>query len=137
MFPLLVTAAVIVHNGKVLLTKRKADVPYPLLCEFPGGKVEPGEDPRDCIVREIREELAIEVAVTGIYEVVYHKYPERTVLVLAYQCQWLSGEIIDLDVTEHHWAWPCDVGSFELLPADVPLAERICREFSVENFTGL
>lgn len=119
MFPLLVTAAVIVHNGKVLLTKRKADVPYPLLWEFPGGKVEPGEDPRDCIVREIREELAIEVAVTGIYEVVYHKYPERTVLVLAYRCQWLSGVIIDLDVTEHHWAWPCDIRQFELLPAEI------------------
>ena len=137
MYPLLVTAAIIVHNGKVLLTKRKADVPYPLLWEFPGGKVEPGEDPRDCIVREIREELAIEVAVTGIYDVIYHKYPERTVLVLAYRCQWLSGEIIDLDVTGHHWAWPCEIGSFQILPADVPLAVRICREFSGADITGL
>jgi len=137
MFPLLVTAAVIIHNGKVLLTKRKANVPYPLLWEFPGGKVEPGEDPRDCIIREIREELAIEVAVTEIYEVVYHKYPERAVLVLAYQCQWLKGEIIDLDVAEHCWLHPSDLMLFKLLPADIPLAEKICGEFAGADITSL
>jgi 8-oxo-dGTP diphosphatase len=137
MFPLLVTAAVIVHGDKILLTRRKANVPYPLLWEFPGGKVEPREDPRDCIVREIREELAIEVAVMGIYEVIYHRYPERTVLVLAYRCQWLSGEIIDLDVAEHRWVAAGELGMFPLLPADVPLAERIGREFANADFTGL
>ena len=137
MFPLLVTAAVIIHDGKVLLTKRKADVPYPLLWEFPGGKLEPGEDPRDCIVREIREELAIDVAVAGIYEVVYHKYPERTVLVLAYRCQWLKGEIIDLEVTEHRWLRPLDLMRFQLLPADIPLAEKICGEFACADITSL
>jgi 8-oxo-dGTP diphosphatase len=130
MYPLLVTAAVIIQDGRVLLTKRKADVPYPLLWEFPGGKVEPGEDPRDCIVREIREELAIEVTVTRIYDVIYHRYPERTVLVLAYRCQWLSGEIIDLDVTEHRWTHPRDLMKFQLLPADIQLAEKICEEFA-------
>ena len=137
MYPLLVTAAVIIHNGKVLLTKRKADVPYPLLWEFPGGKIEPGEDPRDCMVREIREELAIEVAVTGIYEVIYYKYPERTVLVLAYRCQWLSGEIMNLDVEEHRWMFPRDIRNMELLPADLPLAEKICRELADADFTRL
>ena len=137
MFPILVTAAVIIHNGKVLLTKRKADVPYPLLWEFPGGKIEPGEDPRDCIVREIMEELAIEVAVSGMYEVVYHKYPERPVLVLAYRCQWLDGEITDLDVAEHCWTRPCDLMRFQLLPADIPLAEKICGEFAGADITRL
>ncbi len=130
MFPLLVTAAIIIHDGKVLLTRRKADVPYPLLWEFPGGKVEAGEDPRDCIVREIREELAIDVSVSGIFEVIYHRYPERTVLVMAYRCQWQSGEIVDLDVAEHCWALPCDLTRFTLLPADIPLAEKICAEFA-------
>jgi 8-oxo-dGTP diphosphatase len=137
MFPLLVTVAVIIHNHKVLLTKRKADVPYPLLWEFPGGKVEPGEDPRDCIVREIREELAIDVTVSGIYDVVYHKYPERAVLVLAYRCRWQSGEIIDLDVMEHCWTRPCELMRFQLLPADLPLAEKICGEFADADITRL
>jgi len=137
MYPLLVTAAIIVHEGKVLLTRRKADVPYPLLWEFPGGKVEPAEDPLDCIVREIREELAIQVGVAGIYDVIYHRYPERTVLVLAYRCLWLCGEIIDQEVEEHRWVLPCDLGKFELLPADVQLAEKIRMEFAEAVFTSL
>ncbi|HEX9023152.1 MAG TPA: (deoxy)nucleoside triphosphate pyrophosphohydrolase [Geobacteraceae bacterium] len=128
MFPLLVTAAIIMHEGKVLLTRRKPDVPYPLLWEFPGGKLEAEEDPRDCVVREIREELAIEVSVSGIYEVIYHRYPERAVLVMAYRCQWQSGTIVDLDVAEHRWVSPCELTRFPLLPADIPLAERIRAE---------
>ena len=88
-------------------------------------------------VREIREELAIEVDVLGIYDVIYHRYPERAVLVLAYRCNWLSGEITDLDVLEHFWAPPCDIRKFELLPADIPLAEKICREFADADFTHL
>ena len=121
----------------MLIGRRKPEQKHPLQWEFPGGKVEPGEDPRDCIVREIREELAIEVAVTGIYEVIYYKYPERAVLVLAYRCQWQSGEIIDLDVMEHRWTRPCDLMQFQLLPADIPLAEKICGEFSGADITRL
>ena len=129
MYPLLVTAAIIEHQGKFLLTRRRGDAPYPLFWEFPGGKLEREEDPRDCVVREIREELAIDISVDGIYEVIYHRYPERTVLVLAYRCRWLAGEIVDLEVAEHCWARPEELTQFRLLPADVPLAERICREF--------
>lgn len=128
MFPLLVTAAIIEHGGKILLARRRATSPYPLLWEFPGGKVEPGEDPLDCVVREIREELAITIAVDGIYDVIYYRYPERTVLVLAYRCRWLRGEMADLEVAEHCWVNPADLTGYQLLPADIPLAERISRE---------
>ncbi len=127
---LLVAAAIIVHDGKILLAKRRDDVPYPLLWEFPGGKVDAGEDPRDCVVREIREELAIEIAVEAIYDVVFHRYPERHVLVLAYRCRWLSGEIHDLEVAEHYWADPAEIASFALLPADISLARKISEEFN-------
>ena len=129
MYPLLVTAAVVEHRGRILLARRRENAPYPLLWEFPGGKVEPGEDPHDCIVREMREELAIEVKVEGIYDVVYYRYPERTVLVLAYRCRWLSGEIVDLEVHEHCWVGPEELLEYDLLPADISLAERIAREF--------
>lgn len=129
MTTLLVAAAIIEHNGKLLLARRKSGVPYPLLWEFPGGKVEPGEDPKDCAIREIREELGIEVAVAGIYDSIFHRYPERDVLVLAYRCHWISGEVRDLEVSAHCWVSPADTANFELLPADVPLAQRIALEF--------
>jgi len=130
MTTLLVAAAIIEDGGKILLARRMAGAPYPLLWEFPGGKVEAGEDPRDCVVREIREELAIEIAVDGIYDVIFYRYPERHVLVLAYSCRWLSGEIRDLEVAEHCWVSPDEVVNFDLLPADVPLARRISEDFA-------
>lgn len=129
MLPLIVTAAIIEHDGRILLTRRRSNAPYPLLWEFPGGKLEPEEHPEECIVREVREELAMEVAVLGIYDVVYHRYPERPVLVLAYRCQWLSGELRELDVAGHQWVVPEEVPAFDLLPADFPLAEKIARDF--------
>ena len=128
MLPLLVTAAVIRHNGKLLIARRKADVPYPLLWEFPGGKVEKNEDPRDCVIRELKEELDIDIMVDGIYDVVYYRYPDRPVLVLAYRCRWTGGTVKNLDVTEHYWAIPDELPAFDFLPADLPLIERLVRE---------
>jgi 8-oxo-dGTP diphosphatase len=128
MFPLLVTAALLEERGMVLIARRKDDVPYPLYWEFPGGKVEPDEDPQDAIVREIREELGITVAVQGVYDVIYHRYPERTVLVIVYRCRRLAGTITDLEVTAHQWVPPRELDSFQLLPADVPLARRLAEE---------
>lgn len=133
MMPLLVAAAVIESEGYILLTRRKPDVPYPHLWEFPGGKVEEGEDPRDCVTREIREELGIEIAVTSIYEVVYYRYPERDVLVLAWLCRWTAGRVQNLEVAEHRWVKPSEIPSFDLLPADVSLAQRIAAEFGNEH----
>ena len=135
--PLLVTAAIIEHDGKILLARRREDAPYPLMWEFPGGKLEPFEDPRDCVVREIREELAIEISADTVYDVVYYRYPERTVLVMAYLCRWLSGEIRNLEVAEHSWVLPGEIPAFQLLPADVPLAARISKEFANAGATLL
>lgn len=129
MYPLLVTAAIIEHEGKLLLAKRKPDAPYPHMWEFPGGKIEPMEDPRDCVIREVREELGIGIEVDGIYDVIYHHYPERTVLIMAYRCRWLDGEVRELDVAGYCWVLPDDLLSYSLLPADIPLAERLSMEF--------
>ena len=128
MNPLLVTAAIIRHGGRFLLTRRRSDVPYPDYWEFPGGKLEPDEAPMDCVVRELMEELGISVRVNGIYDVVFHRYPERTVLVIAYRCDWIAGEIKDLEVAAHEWVKPDELVHYRLLPADMPLAARLAKE---------
>lgn len=130
MLPLIVTAAIIEHDGRFLLTQRRPDAPYPLLWEFPGGKLEAEEHPERCIVREVREELAMEVAVEGVYDVVYYRYPERPVLVLAYSCAWIGGALRELEVAGHCWVEPRELLTFNLLPADIPLAEKIARDYS-------
>lgn len=128
MLPLLVTAAIIHHDGKILIARRKANAPYPLLWEFPGGKVEKNEDPKECVIRELKEELDIDIEVECIYDIVYYRYPEKPVLVLAYRCRWANGIVKDLDVTEHRWVLPEQLAAFDFLPADLPLIERLTRE---------
>lgn len=127
MHPQLVTAAIIHHEGKYLITRRKATAPYPLLWEFPGGKLEKNEDPRDCVVRELKEELDIEIEVQGLHDAIYHRYPEKPVLVLAYCCRWIGGIITDLDVSEHRWVLPNELALYDFLPADIPLIEQLGR----------
>jgi len=73
---LIVTAAVIIEKGKVLVTQRKESSFHRLLWEFPGGKVRANEEPREALQRELREELGVEARVGNLFEVVYHVYPE-------------------------------------------------------------
>jgi 8-oxo-dGTP diphosphatase len=77
-----VAAALVFHKGKLLITQRRPDDHLPNLWEFPGGKVEAGETFEECLVREIREELGIEISVGELVEDLTHAYPEKTVRLL-------------------------------------------------------
>ena len=69
-----VTCILLFHKGKVLAAQRSAEMDLPLVWEFPGGKVENGETEEDCIIREIREELGIEIDVIGRLPALDHNY---------------------------------------------------------------
>jgi len=71
---LLVVAALIEQEGRVLVAQRRADQARPLAWEFPGGKVEPGESPSQALVREIEEELACSIEVGAVVDVVFFAY---------------------------------------------------------------
>jgi 8-oxo-dGTP diphosphatase len=128
MDPLIVTAAVIRRGRDILITRRKENASHPLLWEFPGGKLEVYEDPRDCIRREIKEELGIEVEAGEVVDVVYYRYPELPVLVIAYSCKWISGSIQNLHVSEHRWERPDQLHHYDFLPADKPLIDKLVAE---------
>jgi 8-oxo-dGTP diphosphatase len=74
-----VSAGLIFRSGKLLITQRHARAHLGGLWEFPGGKREPGETFEQCLVRELREELGVEVVVGELFDTVEHAYPERTV----------------------------------------------------------
>ncbi len=74
MLPLLVTAAILRDAGKVLITRRPEGRPYAGMWEFPGGKMDGGETPQDCLRREIVEELDLRIEVGSIFEAVYYRY---------------------------------------------------------------
>ena len=82
-----VSAALIFRDGKILITQRHAKSHLGGLWEFPGGKREPGETFEQCLVRELREELGIEVEVGGLFEDISHAYAEKTVQPEIFQLQ--------------------------------------------------
>ena len=123
--PLAVCAAVIEHRGTILLTQRPADKQQGGFWEFPGGKIEAGESPHQALKREIREELAIEISVGPVLETVYHRYDWGTVLIIAYQCTWLAGEIKHLEVADHALVEPEKLSAYNILPADQPIIDTL------------
>ena len=81
-----VSAALIFRDGKLLITQRHAEAHLGGLWEFPGGKREPDETFEQCLVREIREELGVEISVGELFESVTHAYPEKTVHLKFFVC---------------------------------------------------
>ena len=121
----LVVAALVRDGTRVLVSRRRADQPMPLLWEFPGGKVEPGEDPVAALAREVREELGCAVRVGRIHEVVFHAYDAFDLVMLVYACTIAEGTPRALEVAEIAWVEAARLPELELLPADYPLARAL------------
>ena len=120
-----VSAALIFHQGRLLITQRHAAAHLGGLWEFPGGKREPGESFEVCLVREIREELAVDIAVDEQFEEVTHAYPEKTVHLKFFICRLIEGEPQAIGCAAFHWATKAELGRFEFPAADRQLLERL------------
>ena len=117
-----VTAAIIEREGKILIAKRKAgDDLFAGLWEFPGGKIEEGETPEECMARELKEELDIEVEVGELISSNKHKYPHGIFELLAYRVKHISGEMILNDHDEIKWVTVYEMSNFEFPQADIPI----------------
>lgn len=118
-----VSAAVIIRDGEVLLTSR--DDHGGRHWEFPGGKREPGESFAECLRRELREELGIEVMVFDVMYCIEHEYPARIVNIRFLRSILLDShaEIIPREGQECRWMPLSQLDNIELLPADAPLAD--------------
>jgi 8-oxo-dGTP diphosphatase len=126
---IIVVAGVLIEPRGVLLSRRKAGTHLEGLWEFPGGKVEPGEDPRDALRRELREELGVEVDVGDIVDVAFHRYDEadKAVLLLFYEAARLEGspDARALDVAEVAWVGQGALDPAVFPPADVGVLEKV------------
>jgi 8-oxo-dGTP diphosphatase len=124
-----VSAGVILEGGRVLLTQRKAGSHLAGLWEFPGGKVESGEDPRDALARELFEELGILVTVGEIIDTTFHRYEEadKAVLLLFFEAKRTpaSPPPQALDVAALLWADTADLAPEKFPPADVTILHKV------------
>jgi mutator protein MutT len=122
-----VSAALIFHGGKLLITQRHPDSHLGGLWEFPGGKREPGETFESALVREIREELGVEIAVGELFEEIAHDYPEKSVHLKFFLCRLLSGEPQPLDCAAVKWIERPELMTHDFPAADARLLENLAR----------
>jgi 8-oxo-dGTP diphosphatase len=115
-----VVAAIIERNGRILICRRSATQPHPLKWEFPGGKVEPGEEPRAALARELREELAIEARVGSRISGYEYCYPGRKPIRLVfYRVDGFEGEPRNLVFDSFTWEVPSRLPDYDFLEGDV------------------
>ncbi|EIU7214838.1 TPA: (deoxy)nucleoside triphosphate pyrophosphohydrolase [Pseudomonas aeruginosa] len=124
-----VAAAVIYLNDKVLITRRAPGEKLAGIWEFPGGKLEAGETPQTCIVRELREELGVESVAGEILTTSLYTYPGGAVELIAVVVS-LRSTALKLQVHDlAKWIPPQELLSYDLAPADIPIAEEIIRTY--------
>ena len=122
-----VVAAIICQDDQIFATQRGYG-DFKDGWEFPGGKVEPGETPEAALVREIREELAVEISVGELLTTVEYDYPNFHLTMHCYLCQLTGGELRLLEHEAARWLGKGELHSVEWLPADVgviPLLEKV------------
>jgi 8-oxo-dGTP diphosphatase len=126
---IVVSAGVVVEGGCVLLTQRKSGTHLAGAWEFPGGKVEPGEDPRDALARELKEELGIDTHVGEILDVAFHRYEEadKAVLLLFFEATRTpsSRDPAPLDVADFTWAGADALDPSRFPPADIAVLGKV------------
>lgn len=120
-----VAAGLVFRGGRLLITQRHAHDHLGGCWEFPGGKREAGEDYPACLVRELREELGIEVQVGTLLAEVDHPYPDRLIHLKFFRCTLRSGEPQPLDCQAVAWVEASDLRHYAFPPADASLLDRL------------
>lgn len=116
-----VAAALVFRDGKLLITQRYAQAHLGGLWEFPGGKREADETFEACLVRELREELGIEVVVGELVESITHEYPEKTVHLKFFRCRWQQHEPQPLGCPAFRWITAPELADYAFPAADARL----------------
>jgi mutator protein MutT len=113
------------QSGLILIAKRKAGGTMGGLWEFPGGKIEPGETVSECIVREIQEELAIEITVGDLAISIEHTYPQFQITLIAHHCQHISGIPQPIESDEVRWVNVADLHQYQFPAANLEIIDTI------------
>ena len=125
-----VVAALIWNQDRFLACQRPANKARALLWEFVGGKVEPNETREQALIRECREELAVELSVGDVFMEVIHAYPDITVQLILYHASIASGVPQKLEHVDIQWITPAQIPDYDFCPADTEILERIQQQFS-------
>jgi 8-oxo-dGTP diphosphatase len=117
-----VTCAIILKDGKILVAQRSEKMDLPMKWEFPGGKIEPNETAQECLIREIKEELNVEISVEKAFPSNFHSYNEHKVIeLIPFLCGYISGYLINREHHKIEWVDPQNLLLLDWAEADVPI----------------
>ncbi len=117
------------RDNEILATKRRADADHlPNLWEFPGGKCAPGEAPEATAMREAREELGVEIEITGIRALLEFDYPARRVTLHPFDARIIEGEAQPLQAAALRWLKIDELRDADFPPANAPLLAALRSE---------
>jgi len=122
---LVVTCAIIIHKSNVLICQRSSTMNLPLKWEFPGGKVEPGEDDALTIVREIKEELHLNIEVVKRLEPVEHDYSTFRIRLVPFIANVVGGALLLEEHVDAKWVSVGKLDQYDWAPADIPIVEQL------------
>ncbi len=123
-----VACAIIERDGLVLAAQRSATMNLPLKWEFPGGKIDQGESPEECLRRELVEEMGIHVHVGQRLTASTHHYPDFAITLHPFICSIQSGEIVLHEHAAITWLAPNKLHALDWAEADLPVIESYCSE---------
>ena len=126
-----VVAALIWDGDRFMICQRPAHKARGLLWEFVGGKVEPGETQEAALIRECREELAIELAVGEVYMEVDHVYPDITIRLVLFHASIAQGQPQKLEHNDIQWILPSQIPDYDFCPADTDILKKLMEDYHV------
>ncbi|WP_293298169.1 (deoxy)nucleoside triphosphate pyrophosphohydrolase [Pedobacter sp. UBA4863] len=122
--PIRVTCAIIVHKNKTLVVQRSKTMKLPLKWEFPGGKIDFGETEEECILREIKEELNINIDIVSRLTPSPHKYPNISIELIPFIAQFKNGSISLTEHKKYLWLKKGNLTDLDWAEADLPILKE-------------
>lgn len=120
-----VVCAVILKENKILIAQRSEQMKLPLKWEFPGGKIEKDEDEIQALIREIKEELNVDILPIKRVSSHIHDYGSFKINLIAYLCNYVSGEIMLLEHLDYEFVEFENLINYDLADADIPVVETL------------
>jgi len=120
-----VTCAIIIQDNKILCVQRGIGRHLAGKWEFPGGKIHEGESPEDSVMREVREELDLDVEVREALAPVTYSYPDKAVRLMPFLCRVTGGRLHLHEHQAFEWLRPGDLGKLDWCEADQPILEEL------------
>ena len=129
-----VTCAIILSEGKVLCAQRGERMSMPSKWELPGGKIEPDESAEACLIREIQEELNLNIRINRAFPSNIHRYDsELTIELIPFLCRILSGEVFATEHMKIEWVEVEHLGKLDWAAADIPIVKDFMEWFRINN----